>query len=128
MHVEVTESLFSEQIDRLAKVLRECQEKGVKIELDDFGTGYSSLSMFQLLPLDIVKFDMAFVRGLDNPRQAQVMAACVRLVRSLGMEVTAEGVETSEQLYRVKRMGIDTVQGYYYSHPLPKEEFEKFLA
>lgn len=128
MHLEVTESLFSEQIDRLAKVLRECQEKGVKIELDDFGTGYSSLSMFQLLPLDIVKFDMAFVRGLDNPRQAQVMAACVRLVRSLGMEVTAEGVETSEQLYRVKRMGIDTVQGYYYSHPLPKEEFEKFLA
>ena len=128
MHLEVTESLFSEQIDRLAKVLRECQEKGVKIELDDFGTGYSSLSMFQLLPLDIVKFDMAFVKGLDNPRQAQVMAACVRLVRSLGMEVTAEGVETSEQLYRVKRMGIDTVQGYYYSHPLPKEEFEKFLA
>lgn len=128
MHLEVTESLFSGQIDRLAKVLRECQEKGVKIELDDFGTGYSSLSMFQLLPLDIVKFDMAFVRGLDNPRQAQVMAACVRLVRSLGMEVTAEGVETSEQLYKVKRMGIDTVQGYYYSHPLPKEEFEKFLA
>lgn len=128
MHLEVTESLFSEQIDRLAKVLRECQEKGVKIELDDFGTGYSSLSMFQLLPLDIVKFDMAFVRGLDNPRQAQVMAACVRLVRSLGIEVTAEGVETSEQLYKVKRMGIDTVQGYYYSHPLPKEEFEKFLA
>ena len=100
----------------------------MKIELDDFGTGYSSLSMFQLLPLDIVKFDMAFVKGLDNPRQAQVMAACVRLVRSLGMEVTAEGVETSEQLYKVKRMGIDTVQGYYYSHPLPKEEFEKFLV
>lgn len=128
MHLEVTESLFSEQLDRLAKVLRECQKRGVKIELDDFGTGYSSLSMFQLLPLDIVKFDMAFVRGLDNPRQAQVMAACVRLVHSLGMEVTAEGVETSEQLYKVRRMGIDTVQGYYYSHPLPKEEFEKFLA
>ena len=127
MHLEVTESLFSEQLDRLAKVLRECQQRGVKIELDDFGTGYSSLSMFQLLPLDLVKFDMAFVKGLDNPRQAQVMAACVRLVRSLGMEVTAEGVETSEQLYKVKRMGIDTVQGYYYSHPLPKEEFEKFL-
>ena len=128
MHLEVTESLFSEQLDRLAKVLRECQERGVKIELDDFGTGYSSLSMFQLLPLDIVKFDMAFVKGLDNPRQAQVMAACVRLVRNLGMEITAEGVETSEQLYKVKRMGIDTVQGYYYSHPLPKEEFEKFLV
>ena len=128
MHLEVTESLFSEQLDRLAKVLRECQKRGVKIELDDFGTGYSSLSMFQLLPLDLVKFDMAFVRGLDNPRQAEVMAACVRLVHSLGMEVTAEGVETSEQLYKVRRMGIDTVQGYYYSHPLPKEEFEKYLA
>ena len=128
MHLEVTESLFSEQLDILAKVLRECQKRGVKIELDDFGTGYSSLSMFQLLPLDLVKFDMAFVRGLDNPRQAEVMAACVRLVHSLGMEVTAEGVETSEQLYKVRRMGIDTVQGYYYSHPLPKEEFEKYLA
>lgn len=127
MHLEVTESLFAEQFDRLAEVLRECQQRGVKIELDDFGTGYSSLSMFQLLPLDIVKFDMSFVKGLDSPKLARVMAACVRLVRSLGMKSIAEGVETSQQLEKVKKMGVDAVQGYYYSRPLPREEFEEKL-
>lgn len=127
MHLEVTESLFTEHFDKLSEVLRECQQRGVKIELDDFGTGYSSLSMFQLLPLDIIKFDMAFVKGLDSPRQARVMAACVRLVHSLGLKSIAEGVETSQQLEKVKEMGIDAVQGYYYSRPLPKAEFEQYL-
>ena len=127
MHLEVTESLFTEQFEKLADVLRECQQRGVKIELDDFGTGYSSLSMFQLLPLDIIKFDMSFVKGLDSPRQARVMAACVRLVHNLGLATIAEGVETDLQLEKVKKMGIDTIQGYYYSRPLPKEEFEKYL-
>lgn len=128
MHLEVTESLFTEHFDKLSDVLRECQQRGVKIELDDFGTGYSSLSMFQLLPLDIIKFDMSFVKGLDSPRQTRVMAACVRLVHNLGLKSIAEGVETSQQLEKVKKMGIDAVQGYYYSRPLPKEEFEKYLA
>lgn len=127
MHLEVTESLFTEQFERLAEVLRECQLRGVKIELDDFGTGYSSLSMFQLMPLDIIKFDMSFVKGLDNPRQARVMAACVRLVHNLGMQAIAEGVETSFQYEKVKKMGIDAIQGYYYSRPLPREEFEEKL-
>lgn len=127
MHLEVTESLFTEHFDKLSEVLRECQQRGVKIELDDFGTGYSSLSMFQLLPLDIIKFDMAFVKGLDSPRQARVMAACVRLVHNLGLKSIAEGVETSRQLEKVKEMGIDAVQGYYYSRPLPKAEFEQYL-
>ena len=127
MHLEVTESLFTEHFDKLSEVLRECQQRGVKIELDDFGTGYSSLSMFQLLPLDIIKFDMAFVKGLDSPRQARVMAACVRLVHNLGLKSIAEGVETSLQLEKVKEMGIDAVQGYYYSRPLPKAEFEQYL-
>ena len=127
MHLEVTESLFTEHFDKLSEVLRECQQRGVKIELDDFGTGYSSLSMFQLLPLDIIKFDMAFVKGLDSPRQARVMAACVRLVHNLGLKCIAEGVETSQQLEKVKEMGIDAVQGYYYSRPLPKAEFEQYL-
>ena len=127
MHLEVTESLFTEHFDKLSEVLRECQQRGVKIELDDFGTGYSSLSMFQLLPLDIIKFDMAFVKGLDSPRQARVMAACVRLVHNLGLKSIAEGVETSQQLEKVKEMGIDAVQGYYYSRPLSKAEFEQYL-
>ena len=127
MHLEVTESLFTEHFDKLSEVLRECKQRGVKIELDDFGTGYSSLSMFQLLPLDIIKFDMAFVKGLDSPRQARVMAACVRLVHNLGLKSIAEGVETSQQLEKVKEMGIDAVQGYYYSRPLPKAEFEQYL-
>ncbi|MDO4991372.1 MAG: EAL domain-containing protein, partial [Prevotellaceae bacterium] len=91
MHLEVTESLFTEKFEKLAEVLRECQQRGVKIELDDFGTGYSSLSMFQLLPLDIIKFDMSFVKGLDSPKQERVMAACVNLVHNLGLKTIAEG-------------------------------------
>lgn len=127
MHLEVTESLFTEKFEKLAEVLRECQQRGVKIELDDFGTGYSSLSMFQLLPLDIIKFDMSFVKGLDSPKQERVMAACVNLVHNLGLKTIAEGVETHEQLDKVKSMGLDMVQGYYYSRPLPEEEFERYL-
>lgn len=127
MHLEVTESLFTEKFEKLAEVLRECQQRGVKIELDDFGTGYSSLSMFQLLPLDIIKFDMSFVKGLDSPKQERVMAACVNLVHNLGLKTVAEGVETHEQLDKVKSMGLDMVQGYYYSRPLPEEEFERYL-
>lgn len=127
MHLEVTESLFTEQFEKLAEVLRECRQRGVEIELDDFGTGYSSLSMFQMLPLDIIKFDMSFVKGLDSPKQARIMAACVNLVHNLGMKTVAEGVETSQQLDKVKSMGLDMVQGYYYSRPLPEEEFERYL-
>ena len=67
------------------------------------------------------------ISGLDSPRQARVMAACVRLVHNLGLATIAEGVETDLQLEKVKKMGIDTIQGYYYSRPLPKEEFEKYL-
>ena len=127
MHLEVTESLFTEQFDKLAKILRECQQRGVEVELDDFGTGYSSLSMFQMLPLDIIKFDMSFVKGLDSPKQARIMAACVNLVHTLGMKTVAEGVETSQQLDKVKSMGLDMIQGYYYSRPLPEDEFERYL-
>lgn len=127
MHLEVTESLFTEQFDKLAEVLRECRQRGVEVELDDFGTGYSSLSMFQMLPLDIIKFDMSFVKGLDSPKQARIMAACVNLVHTLGMKTIAEGVETPQQLDKVKSMGLDMIQGYYYSRPLPEDEFERYL-
>lgn len=128
MHLEVTESLFTEQFEKLADVLRRCQQEGLEIELDDFGTGYSTLSMFQLLPLDIIKFDMSFVRGLGSSKQARVMAACVNLVHNLGLKTIAEGVETSEQLEKVKSMGLDMVQGYFYSRPIPADEFERYLV
>lgn len=127
LHLEITESLFAENTDDIARVLRLCRDNGIKIELDDFGTGYSSLSSLELLPLDIVKFDMSFMKRLFSDKTARIMALSVQLAQSLNLKTVAEGVETEEQLEIVRSMGVDAVQGYYYSKPLSEQDFEDYL-
>lgn len=127
LHIEVTETLFMDSLEKTAEVLSKTREFGIQIELDDFGTGYSSLNTLGTLPLDVVKLDMSFVRSLNNPHKAMIMEASIDLIHKLGMKVTAEGVETEEQLQKVREMGVDTIQGYYYSKPLSEEEFEDYL-
>jgi len=127
LHLEVTESLFTDHMDEMVNTLQRCRELGIKIELDDFGTGYSSLNALGILPLDIVKLDMSFMREIDDERKARVMAASVKLIRNLNMLTVAEGVETEHQREIVCGMSVDMVQGYYYSKPLPQEEFLEYL-
>ena len=127
LHIEVTESLFSDQIDELVEILTKCQKNGYKIELDDFGSGYSSLNTLSVLPLDIVKMDMSLVKAITNFKNMRVFSACINLAKSLGLKTVSEGVETNEQMWTIRELGGDAIQGYLYSKPLSEEDFEKYL-
>jgi len=127
MHVEVTESFFADLSAEAIQRMKNIRENGIKVELDDFGTGYSSLHSLAELPIDIVKFDMSFVRRLREPREQVVMKGCVDLIKRLEMETVAEGVEDADIRDMIADIGIDAIQGYYYSKPLPADQFEEYL-
>ena len=101
-------------------------ERGFIIEMDDFGAGYSSLNMLTDMPLSAVKLDMLFARNIDNdPKKYYMVELIISLARYLGLSVIAEGVETEAQYRKLKDAGVDICQGYYFSKPLPAEEFER---
>ncbi|MBP1591313.1 MAG: EAL domain-containing protein [Oscillospiraceae bacterium] len=127
LHIEVTESLFTDQMDELVEILTKCQKNGYKIELDDFGSGYSSLNTLSVLPLDIVKMDMSLVKAITNFKNMRVFSACINLAKSLGLKTVSEGVETNEQMWTIRELGGDAIQGYLYSKPLSEDDFEKYL-
>ena len=128
MHVEVTESFFADlSADAIAR-MGIIRKNGIHVELDDFGTGYSSLHSLAELPIDVVKFDMSFVRRLHEPREQLVMQGCVDLIKRLQMKTIAEGVEDANIRQMIADFGIDAIQGYYYSKPLPAKQFEEYLT
>ena len=127
LHIEVTESLFTDQMDEIVEILTKCQKNGYKIELDDFGSGYSSLNTLSVLPLDIVKMDMSLVKAITNFKNMRVFSACINLAKSLGLKTVSEGVETNEQMWTIRELGGDAIQGYLYSKPLSEDDFEKYL-
>jgi diguanylate cyclase (GGDEF)-like protein len=116
--LEVTESVLAEDAEGSIEVLRELKALGVQIAVDDFGTGYSSLRYLRQFPLDCVKIDRSFVRGLPSSGEdAAIVAAVIELGHSLGLSVTAEGVETEDQLAHLSAAGCDTAQGFLFSRP-----------
>ena len=125
-HAEVTETMWSNDTDSVMKSLRLLKGAGCLLELDDFGSGYSSLSMVAALPLDVIKLDMSLVRAIDV--QEPVIECAVDLSHKLGRVVVAEGVEDEETVKRLAELGVDVLQGYYFSKPLPYEEFTAYLA
>lgn len=125
IHLEITESVYGGGDDWLIERMRKLRDQGFKIEMDDFGSGYSTLSTIKSMPMDIVKLDMNFVRHLEE--QTEVVKAVTDMCHVLGKKVTAEGVETNEQLEILRELGCDTIQGYCYSKPLPYEEFTEYL-
>lgn len=127
MNIEITESLFSNLSDRAFEDLKMFRERGIKIELDDFGSGYSSLNSLSQLPIDTVKFDIGFVRRISDPRSETVMHGSADIVKALNLKSIAEGVEDDATRQKVADMGIDTIQGFLYSKPLPVEKFEEYL-
>jgi len=126
--IEVTESAYSQDSDHIVKTVENFRKRGFFIEMDDFGTGYSSLNMLSDLPIDALKLDMQFVRtAFKNGKNTRMLEIVIEIAASLGVPVIAEGVETAEQLFTLKAMGCDIVQGFYFSEPVPAPRFEEFI-
>lgn len=127
LHIEITETLMLDDVDEFIVKLNQIREAGFEIELDDFGAGYSSINILSTLPIDVVKLDMSFMRQFGDTKRSKVLAACVNLAKELGFKTVSEGVEHKEQSDILGDLGVDAIQGYYYSKPLPEEEFERYL-
>lgn len=118
--LEVTETSLIRQLYEASRSLERLRAAGFKVALDDFGSGYSSLRYLASMPVDVVKFDIALIRGLAEPtRQAQVIEGLVSLIRMAGYPMVAEGIEDEETLERVRRLGFDFGQGYHLGRPAP---------
>ncbi|MCR5268699.1 MAG: GGDEF domain-containing phosphodiesterase [Lachnospiraceae bacterium] len=124
MLLEITESAYSDNAARLIEVVGNLREKGFRIEMDDFGSGYSSLNMLTTIPIDVLKMDMKFVRNmLKDEKSLKLCELVMDISEFLDVPVVAEGVEEQAQLDKLKEMGCELIQGYYFSKPLPADEF-----
>ncbi len=129
LKLELTESMLAEDIADVAHKMTQLKAHGLRFSLDDFGTGFSSLNYLRQLPLDQLKIDQSFVRNiLRSPQDASIARTVVTLGRSLGLDVIAEGVETSEHRSSLADMGCTSYQGYYFARPLAGADFEAFVA
>ncbi|CDN51687.1 putative bifunctional diguanylate cyclase/phosphodiesterase [Neorhizobium galegae] len=128
LELEITESVLLTDNDTALATLHHIRSLGVRIAMDDFGTGYSSLSYLRLFPFDKIKIDQSFIRELGNSKDcAAIVKAVVDLGASLGITTTAEGVETSDQLNRVREQGCSEIQGYLFGKPLPISSVHELL-
>lgn len=126
--LEITESAYTGDSDQVIKMVNRFRDAGFGIEMDDFGTGYSSLGMLSRLPIDALKMDMSFVHtAFGEKRDMRMIELIIDIAEHLNVPVIAEGVETKEQYLKLKEMGCDIIQGYYFSEPVTKEGFNKFV-
>ncbi|MBZ0157635.1 MAG: EAL domain-containing protein [Alphaproteobacteria bacterium] len=127
--IEITETLAMQDTELTARNLKELSAWGVRFSIDDFGTGYSSLSYLKKLPLHKLKIDKSFIMDLtEDPDYQSIVTAVIAMAHSLKLEVTAEGVETEEQVAFLKANGCDEIQGYFFSKPVPADEFGQILS
>ncbi len=126
-HIEITESAYSDNPEKIVRTVNCFHDNGFVVELDDFGSGYSSMSALSSLELDIVKLDMSLIQN-DNPgSDKNILEFSMHLAKMMRLKTVAEGVETEAQVKRITSLGGDYIQGFYYSKPLPKEKFEEYL-
>jgi EAL domain-containing protein (putative c-di-GMP-specific phosphodiesterase class I) len=119
LELELTESQLLDSVEHIISTFKQLRELGVKLAIDDFGTGYSSLSYLKRFPVDYVKIDQAFIRGLnEGTEDAAITRAIIAMAHSLELKVVAEGVENAEQLAFLKAHYCDEVQGYLISRPV----------
>lgn len=124
--LEVTESLAINDMKRMKAILSSIRKLGVRIALDDFGTGYSSLNHIREIPLDVIKVDQSFVKGLAQDEYSQSFIKMVgELASAIDVSICVEGIETKEQYKVLEGMKVRLVQGYYFDKPLPRQEFER---
>lgn len=128
LELEITERLLLDNSIETAGILRTLDRAGVRLSVDDFGTGYSALSYLKSYPFDTLKIDKSFVQDVKKESDdASLVRAIINMAHSLGLTIIAEGVEDESQTHFLKQEGCDRAQGYFYSHPLPGEEFIKWL-
>lgn len=131
IHVEVTESAYTDNPQQIISMVSTLRDMGFKIEMDDFGSGYSSLNMLSELPIDILKLDMKFMQsGSEQLKGSKrnILSFIVSLSKWLQLPTVAEGVETQEEVEALKSMGVNLIQGYFYSKPMPMEEFRTYMG
>jgi EAL domain-containing protein (putative c-di-GMP-specific phosphodiesterase class I) len=128
LELELTEGVLMKRAESAVSVLRTLRASGIRIAVDDFGTGYSSLSYLRKFPIDALKIDQSFVRQITTtPDDTAIVTAVISMGRSLKLRVIAEGVETQEELAFLQALHCDEAQGYYFSRPVPPQEFVKLL-
>ncbi|MTJ07316.1 EAL domain-containing protein [Anabaena sp. UHCC 0204] len=126
--LEITETAIIDNDIQAKETLTKLQNAGIRIYIDDFGMGYSSLSRLYELPLNVIKIDRYFVEKLDCPNGNHIIEAITNMAHNLGLEVIAEGVETSEQILKLQSLGCHQVQGYFLSKPLEKYAIAPFVC
>ncbi len=128
LHLEITESAYTENPREIIETVGRLRRRGFVVEMDDFGSGYSSLNMLNEMPVDILKLDMKFIQSeTAKPASQGILQFIISLARGMKLEVVAEGVETQEQLERLRGIGCDYAQGYYLARPMPCAAFEELL-
>jgi EAL domain-containing protein (putative c-di-GMP-specific phosphodiesterase class I) len=129
LKLEVTETVIMEHAEEAAAVLMQLRGKGIKLLMDDFGTGYSSLSYLHRFPVNTLKIDASFVGRMDtSPKDADIIQTIVTLAHTLDMDLIAEGVETENQLARLRKLNVEYGQGFYFAKPLDSAAAEALIA
>ena len=127
LELEVTESTLIADTEKFIATLSRIQALGIRLAIDDFGTGYSNLSYLQRFPVHKLKIDQSFVRRLlQGEKDVAMVSAIIHLADSLGLKVTAEGVENEATSEALRGMGCDQGQGYLYARPMPADDFEAY--
>ena len=126
--LEITETTMMDDAEATAETLARLREAGIRLALDDFGSGYSSLNYLKRFPVNVLKIDRSFVKGLPNDEDEAIVRAVATLAKTLGQKVVAEGVETLEHLLLLRDLGAEIGQGYYFSKPVPVTDAEKLVA
>lgn len=128
LHLEITESAYTESPDQIIRTVAELRKQGFIIEMDDFGSGYSSLNMLSQMSLDILKLDMKFIRNeMEKPMEQSLLQDVINMAHRMHLNVVAEGVETEDQKNRLQTVGCDYAQGYFFAKPMQEGEFEELL-
>lgn len=128
LELELTESMFMEHAERSIETLNRLKALGIQLAIDDFGTGYSSLTYLKRFPIDKLKIDQSFVRGLaHDPNDREIAATIIAMARGLKLGVLAEGIESEQQLDFLRQQGCDYYQGFLFHRPVPAIELEAWL-
>lgn len=130
IQIEITESVALDKEPYVLERIKELKIFGISIAIDDFGTGHSSLSRLKIFPIDLLKIDMEFVRGISSVsrKDKAIIKSIIQIAKNLGIKVLAEGVETEEQFEYLRKKKCDEIQGYYFFKPMPVDEIKDILA